>query len=228
MQVCNCANGKLIVPGIRILNKYRGHRATRTPPCRWARRFATCCLGLGADCNFFAGGSRVFLLVPTIKSVMADASQPPLAHAASLQPLQRPPSPVFRAPLDLVVTAGGSDIPLDINLAVKGIHVPSLQYRIQQQQQQQQQQQAFRRDHREHHRHLHRRPPYSVPNVTVERVPPLPPPLLRHPPPRPRSPVAAVSSLSAASASNSQFDAATNANQVLLEEGFRSISVTFG
>ena len=132
---------------------------------------------------------------------------PPLAHAASLQPLlRRPPSPVFRAPLDLVVTAGGSDIPLDINLAIKGIHAPSLQYRIQQQQQ------ALHRDkHRRYHHH-HRD---TVPNVTVERVPAPPPPPQLSRRPLPRSPLM-VSSLSAASASHSQFGAATNANQVPL------------
>ena len=184
---------------------------TRTPPCGWARRFSTGCLGWGGRRTaiiFFRRPWCVFLFVAPMKSAMADAdAAPPLAHASSLQPLQRPPSPVFRAPLDLVVTAGGSDIPLDINLAVKGIHVPSLQYRLQQQQQ------AFRRDRRDH-RSLHRRP-----NVTVERVPPLPPPSLRPP----RSTAAAVSSLSAASASCSQFDAATNANQVRLEVGFGSV-----
>ena len=189
----------------------------RHPVDRRAGLQLAACMGLGGDCNFFADRSRVFLFVASIKSAMADATPlppPPLAHAASLQPLQRPPSPVFRAPLDLVVTAGGSDIPLDINLAVRGIHVPSLQYRIQQQQQQH----AFRREHRDHHQR-HRRPPYSVPNVTVERVPPLPPP----PPPPPRLPVVMVSSLSAASASHSQFDAATNANQVILSRALSSI-----
>ena len=134
----------------------------------------------------------------------ATRPRPPLVHAASLQPLlQRPPSPVFRAPLDLVVTAGGSNIPLDINLAIKGIHAPSLQYRIQQQQQQ-----ALHRDHHRQHHHHRRRD--TVPNVTVERVPAPPPPPR---PPPPRSPLM-VSSLSAASASHSQFGAATNANQV--------------
>ena len=200
-------------------------------PCSRARRFrfGICRLGMRGreeGIAFFFAGCRcvIFLFVAPTESAMADAGDaastplPPLAHvhtAPPPQPRQRPPSPVFRAPLDLVVTAGGSDIPLDINLAVKGIHVPSLQYRLQQQQQWQLQQ-TFRRDRRENphpFRHLHRRPQRPVPNVTLERVPPLPSQWLRPPPSR--SPLE-VSSLSTTPVSRSPFDAATSAHQVRL------------
>ena len=217
--------------------------APNTHPCHPVHERVGLDLGFAAweceegkrDCNFFAGCRCViFLFVAPTESAMADAGDaastplPPVAHvhAAPPQPRQRPPSPVFRAPLDLVVTAGGSDIPLDINLAVKGIHVPSLQYRLQQQQQWQLQQ-TFRRDRRENphpFRHLHRRPQRPVPNVTLERVPPLPSQWLRPPPSR--SPLE-VSSLSTTPVSRSPFDAATSAHQVRLKSALyrRSSSV---
>jgi hypothetical protein len=138
---------------------------------------------------------------------MLNERTPPRAHAASnLRTLKRPPSsppPSFRAPLDLVVTASNSDVPLDLQSAIRGIHRPSTA----------------------HLSAITTPPAVPPPNsqlwhnprpslsILVPVAPPPTPPQQQQPAPPPPPPLV-ISSLSAASASDSQFEAATNANKI--------------